>query len=63
MTKPELSESAHKEIRRIARDILFLETLEERGRDRLDFPELHVWSVRSALEAAYQAGMVDRFRR
>lgn len=62
MAKPILSETAQQELLNIAREHLSLETLEERGRDRLDFPELHVLSVRSALEAAYLAGMVDRFR-
>ncbi len=40
----------------IARDILNLETLDTRHRDRLDFHDLAVWSIRRALEAAFDAG-------
>lgn len=35
---------------------LFLETLQTRNSDRLDFHEHGVWAIRSALEAAFQAG-------
>ena len=41
----------------IARDILGLETLEARNRDSLDFHELSVWSIKKALEDAYEAGL------
>lgn len=40
----------------IALRFLRIETLEERKSDRLDFKECSVWSVKAALEAAYQAG-------
>ena len=40
----------------IARDILNIETLETRRSDRLDFHDLAVWSIRRALEAAFEAG-------
>ena len=40
----------------IAERHLFLETLETRNADSLDFNEHAVWSVRSALEAAFEAG-------
>jgi len=40
----------------IAERHLFLETLETRNWDRLDFHEHAVWAVRSALEAAFEAG-------
>lgn len=43
-------------INRIARESLRLETLETRMSDSLDFHDLAVWSVKAALEAAYQAG-------
>jgi hypothetical protein len=42
---------------RIALDHLFIETLETRNRDRLDFHDVSVWAVQSALVAAYQAGL------
>lgn len=40
----------------IALDLLGLETLQTRKRDRLDFHDLAVWDIREALEAAYTAG-------
>ncbi|HMQ17369.1 MAG TPA: hypothetical protein PKC49_15495 [Phycisphaerae bacterium] len=40
----------------IARDVLFIETLETRKSDRLDFHDVAVWTVREALEKAYAAG-------
>ena len=45
-----------KAIEGIAREVLGLETLEERNRDRLDFHDLGVAGIRKALEAAYEAG-------
>ena len=41
----------------IALDHLFIETLETRNSDRLDFHDVSVWAVQSALMAAYQAGL------
>ncbi len=40
----------------IALDHLFIETLETRHSDRLDFHEVSVWAIKSALMAAYEAG-------
>ena len=40
----------------IAERHLFLETLETRNSDSLDFHEHAVWAIRSALEAAFDAG-------
>lgn len=40
----------------IAERHLFLETLETRNSDSLDFHEHAVWAIRSALEAAFEAG-------
>jgi hypothetical protein len=33
-----------------------IETLETRNRDRLDFHDVAVWSIRVALEEAFEAG-------
>jgi len=33
-----------------------VETLETRNRDRLDFHDVPVWSIRAALEEAFEAG-------
>ena len=41
----------------IAQKHLFIETLETRNSDRLDFHDVAVWSVRDALEAAFKAGV------
>ena len=41
----------------IAQQHLDVETLETRRSDRLDFHDLAVWSLKAALEAAYQAGV------
>lgn len=43
-------------INRIAREALGLETLETRRMDSLDFHDLAVWTIRDALERAYEAG-------
>ncbi len=54
MTTPETSRDAL--LLEIAERHLFLETLETRMSDSLDFHDHAVWAVRSALEAAYEAG-------
>ena len=41
----------------IAKEHLFIETLETQHSDRLDFHDVSVWAVKSALEAAYAAGI------
>lgn len=40
----------------IALDHLFIDTLETRHSDRLDFHEVSVWGIQSALLAAFDAG-------
>lgn len=40
----------------IARKYLFIDTLEVRKMDSLDFHDVAVWCVRDALKAAYEAG-------
>ncbi|MBK9387287.1 MAG: hypothetical protein IPN34_20925 [Planctomycetes bacterium] len=52
--KPDSNRNAT--VERIAKEILWLETLDSRGRDRLDFHELSVGAIRAALEAAFEAG-------
>ena len=41
----------------IALDHLFIETLQTRHRDSLDFHDVSVWGVQSALQAAFDAGL------
>jgi hypothetical protein len=43
----------------IAQQHLLLETLETRHSDSLDFHDLAVWQIKSALKAAFEAGRQD----
>lgn len=43
-------------LQKMALDHLFIESLETRNSDRLDFHDVSVWAVKSALMAAYEAG-------
>lgn len=47
------------ELRKIAREHLFIQTLEVRGRDSLDFHDVGVMGVKKALEAAYKLGQAS----
>ena len=42
----------------IAKRHFFVETLETRNSDGLDFHEVAVWALRAALQEAYAAGLV-----
>lgn len=55
MTKP-AAQTLDQQMQQIALDHLFIETLETRNSDWMDFHEVSVWGVRSALMAAYEAG-------
>ena len=46
----------NRQIRQIAFDHLFVDTLRTRNNVELDFHEVGVWAIKSALLAAYQAG-------
>ncbi len=43
-------------LEKIALDHLFIQNLETQMSDRLDFHEVSVWGVKSALQAAFEAG-------
>ena len=43
----------------IAQQMLGIEVTEPRGRDHLDFHDLHVGRIKGALRAAYRAGQAD----
>jgi hypothetical protein len=47
----------NKLLAQIAKEHLFIETLETQNSDRSDFHYVAVWSIKSALEAAYAAGI------
>ena len=55
--KRERSAIDSKVIEDIAKQHLGLSTLEPRRSDSLDFHDLAVWQLRTALEAAYRAGL------
>lgn len=44
------------ELEKIASEILSIETLDTRMSDSLDFHEVSVWSLKKALEMAYELG-------
>jgi hypothetical protein len=44
-------------VNEIAQSVLEIPTLEERRRDHLDFHEVHVATMKLALEMAYDAGL------
>jgi len=55
-----LSKAIDKKIEKIAKDEFFIETLETRNSDQLDFYDISVWSVKKALERAYELGKKDK---
>ena len=56
-TATKAAQQLDKLLAQIAPDHLFIETLQTRNSDRLDFHDVSVWAVQSALVAAYQAGL------
>ena len=44
-------------LEQIAREHLFVQTLQTQNSDRLDFHDVSVWGIEAALQAAYQAGL------
>lgn len=53
---PQVNQTLETLLQQIALDHLFIEALETRNSDRMDFHEVSVWGVKSALMAAYEAG-------
>ncbi len=51
------SKNLKKLLDQIAKEHLFIQTLQTQSSDRLDFHDVAVWSIKSALEAAYAAGI------
>jgi len=43
-------------LQQIALEHLDIETLETRNSDRLDFHEVSVWDIKSAMQEAFEAG-------
>lgn len=44
-------------LEQIAQHHLFIDTLQTRSSDSLDFHDVSVWGIKAALEAAYEAGV------
>ena len=59
-TANKTAQQLDKLLAQIALDHLFIETLATRNSDNLDFHDVSVWGVKSALMAAYQAGLAAR---
>jgi len=47
-------------IKQIAKEKMWIDTLETQNSDGLDFHDLSVWTIKEALEAAYEAGKKDK---
>lgn len=54
--KQSIQEMQEKTISQIAKEHLFIDTLEIRNSDRLDFYDCGVGGIKAALKAAYEAG-------
>jgi len=65
MSKQTQTQTAQRDalILEIAKRQFFIETLETRERDSLDFHDVAVWSIRAALEEAYEAGRASATKR
>jgi hypothetical protein len=51
------TKAKNKVINEVAKNVLNLKTLEIRKSDELDFHEYSVWSIKEALELAYEKGL------
>jgi len=54
------NEKRAKALEEIAKDFLSIDTLRTQNSDSLDFHEVSVWSLKAALEAAYNLGRDSR---
>lgn len=55
-----MKKSVEKKLEKIAKDILFVETLETRNSDGLDFYDISVWGLKEALLQAYKLGQQNK---
>lgn len=60
MTNASSVQSTYEMLTSIAKKHLFIETLEARNSDSLDFYDLAVWDVKAALHAAFEAGKASK---
>ena len=54
-----MNKSIEKKLEAIAKEELFIETLETRNSDGLDFHEVSVWGIKKALERAFELGRAE----
>jgi hypothetical protein len=55
-SKKQAAKRMDEAVAQIAKETLYIETMETRSSDELDFHDLAIWRIRAALEAAYKAG-------
>lgn len=55
-----MKKSVEKKLEKIAKDVLFVETLETRNSDSLDFYDISVWGLKEALFQAYKLGQQNK---
>ena len=54
-----MNKNVEKKLETIAKEELFIETLETRNSDGLDFHDVSVWGVKKALELAFEMGRAE----
>ena len=58
-----MNKKIQKHLEKIAKEYLFIETLETRMSDSLDFRDVSVWGVKEALELAFKLGKSEGEKR
>ena len=58
-----MNKKTEKQLEEIAKEQLFIETLETRMSDSLDFHDVSVWGVKEALKLAFELGKAEGERR
>lgn len=58
-----MNKKLEKQLEKIAEEQLFIDTLETRMSDRLDFHDVSVWGVKEALRLAFELGKAEGEKR
>lgn len=58
-----MNKKLEKQLEEIAKEQLFIETLETRMSDSLDFHDVSVWGVKEALKLAFELGKAEGEKR
>ena len=56
----QMKKSVEKKLEKIAKDVLFVETLETRNSNGIDFYDISVWGLKEALLHAYKLGQQNK---